>query len=232
MPIATSRSLVSLSASASIANTWPSVAEMLPGTDPVHKVTIMPRGRALGLTWQLPERDSFSLYKDQMLNRLAILFGGRVAEDLFIHRISTGASNDFERATGMARDMVTRYGMTEKLGPMDYGENEGEVFLGRSVTTHKNMSEATMQQVDSEIRRIIDEQYAVAEKILDENRDKVEAMTAALMEWETIDREQVLDIMAGRPPRPPKELPPPRKAVESEAETPSSGAEASAAPAA
>jgi len=183
------------------------VAEMLPGTDPVHKVTIMPRGRALGLTWQLPERDSFSLYKDQMLNRLAILFGGRVAEDLFIHRISTGASNDFERATGMARDMVTRYGMTEKLGPMVYGENEGEVFLGRSVTTHKNMSEATMQQVDAEIRRIIDEQYAVAEKILEENRDKVEAMTAALMEWETIDREQVLDIMAGREPRPPKGTP-------------------------
>ncbi|MCB5195382.1 ATP-dependent zinc metalloprotease FtsH [Deefgea salmonis] len=189
------------------------VAEMLPGTDPVHKVTIMPRGRALGLTWQLPERDSFSLYKDQMLNRLAILFGGRVAEDLFIHRISTGASNDFERATGMARDMVTRYGMTEKLGPMVYGDNEGEVFLGRSVTTHKNMSEATMQQVDAEIRRIIDEQYAVAEKILEENRDKVEAMTNALMEWETIDREQVLDIMAGREPRPPKVLPPPRVTV-------------------
>lgn len=183
------------------------VAEMLPGTDPVHKVTIMPRGRALGLTWQLPERDSFSLYKDQMLNRLAILFGGRVAEDLFIHRISTGASNDFERATSMARDMVTRYGMTEKLGPMVYGENDGEVFLGRSVTTHKNVSEATMMQVDAEIRRIIDEQYAVAEKILEENRDKVEAMTAALMEWETIDREQVLDIMAGRTPRPPKEPP-------------------------
>ncbi|MGL4996268.1 MAG: ATP-dependent zinc metalloprotease FtsH, partial [Deefgea sp.] len=165
------------------------VAEMLPGTDPVHKVTIMPRGRALGLTWQLPERDSFSLYKDQMLNRLSILFGGRIAEDLFIHRISTGASNDFERATGMARDMVTRYGMTEKLGPMVYGDNEGEVFLGRSVTTHKNMSEATMMQVDAEIRRIIDEQYAVAQKILEENRDKVEAMTLALMEWETIDRE-------------------------------------------
>ncbi|QZA78619.1 ATP-dependent zinc metalloprotease FtsH [Deefgea tanakiae] len=208
------------------------VAEMLPGTDPVHKVTIMPRGRALGLTWQLPERDSFSLYKDQMLNRLAILFGGRVAEDLFIHRISTGASNDFERATGMARDMVTRYGMTEKLGPMVYGDNEGEVFLGRSVTTHKNMSEATMMQVDAEIRRIIDEQYAVAEKILEENRDKVEAMTAALMEWETIDREQVLDIMAGREPRPPKGLPV-TVAVPSidVGNLPSGGAEASTTPA-
>ncbi|WP_027467728.1 ATP-dependent zinc metalloprotease FtsH [Deefgea rivuli] len=207
------------------------VAEMLPGTDPVHKVTIMPRGRALGLTWQLPERDSFSLYKDQMLNRLAILFGGRVAEDLFINRISTGASNDFERATGMARDMVTRYGMTEKLGPMVYGDNEGEVFLGRSVTTHKNMSEATMMQVDAEIRRIIDEQYAVAQKILEENRDKVEAMTTALMEWETIDREQVLDIMAGREPRPPKTLPLPRVVVADVDETPKGGAEASTTPA-
>ncbi|GAB3243350.1 ATP-dependent metallopeptidase FtsH/Yme1/Tma family protein [Chitinimonas naiadis] len=180
------------------------VAKLLPGTDPVHKVTIVPRGRALGLTWQLPERDSISLYKDQMLSRLAILFGGRIAEDLFVGRISTGASNDFERATSIARDMVTRYGMSDLLGPMVYGENDGEVFLGRSVTTHKNMSEATMQKVDSEIRRIIDEQYALAQRLLEENRDKVEAMTAALMEWETVDAEQVEDIMQGRPPRPPK----------------------------
>jgi cell division protease FtsH len=180
------------------------VAKVLPGTDPVHKVTIMPRGRALGLTWQLPERDAISLYQDQMLSRISILFGGRIAEDLFIHRISTGASNDFERATQLARDMVTRYGMSSKMGPMVYGENEGEVFLGRSVTTQKNVSESTMQQVDSEIRRIIDEQYAQAQRILEENRDKVEAMTAALMEWETIDAEQINDIMDGRPPRPPK----------------------------
>ncbi|QLG88365.1 ATP-dependent metallopeptidase FtsH/Yme1/Tma family protein [Chitinibacter bivalviorum] len=208
------------------------VAEMLEGTDPVHKVTIMPRGRALGLTWQLPERDRFSHYKDQMLNELAILFGGRVAEDLFINRISTGASNDFERATAMARDMVTRYGMTEKMGPMVYAENDGEVFLGRSVTTHKNVSESTMQQVDSEIRRIIDEQYALAVQILEENRDKVEVMTQALMDWETIDREQVLDIMAGRPPRPPKELPPVRKVASKESDTPTGGAEAPSTPAA
>ncbi|MEH6458896.1 ATP-dependent zinc metalloprotease FtsH [Chitinimonas sp. JJ19] len=180
------------------------VAKLLPGTDPVHKVTIVPRGRALGLTWQLPERDAISLYKDQMLSRLAILFGGRIAEDLFVGRISTGASNDFERATSIARDMVTRYGMSDKLGPMVYGENEGEVFLGRSVTTHKNLSETTMQQVDSEIRRIIDEQYALAQRLLEENRDKVEAMTAALMEWETVDAEQVEDIMQGKPPRPPR----------------------------
>jgi len=180
------------------------VARLLPGTDPVHKVTIVPRGRALGLTLQLPERDRISLYKDQMLNEIAILFGGRVAEELFVHRISTGASNDFERATNMARDMVTRYGMSEKMGTMVYGENEGEVFLGRSVTTHKNVSEATMQLVDAEIRRIIDEQYGLARRLLEENSDRVEAMTAALMEFETLDADQIADIMAGKSARPPK----------------------------
>jgi cell division protease FtsH len=181
----------------------------LPGCDPVHKVTVIPRGRALGVTMSLPEMDRLSLYKDQMLAQISMLFGGRVAEEIFVGSISTGASNDFERATGIARDMVTRYGMSEALGPMVYGENEGEVFLGRSVTTHKNMSEATMQKVDAEIRRILDEQYALAKKILTENRDKVEAMTAALLEWETIDSEQIGDIMAGRPPRPPKPTPVP-----------------------
>ena len=180
------------------------VAYILPGTDPVHKVTIVPRGRALGVTWQLPERDHLSRYKDQMLNEIAILFGGRVAEDVFIGRISTGASNDFERATKIARDMVTRYGMSETLGPMVYGENDGEVFLGRSVTTHKNLSENTMQKVDSEIRGIIDRQYALAQSLLEQNRDKVEAITQALVEWETLDADQLGDIMSGRPPRPPK----------------------------
>ena len=115
------------------------VAESLPFTDPVHKVTIMPRGRALGLTWQLPERDRISMYKDQMLSQLSILFGGRIAEDIFVGRISTGASNDFERATQMAREMVTRYGMSDKMGVMVYAENEGEVFLGRSVTRSQNI---------------------------------------------------------------------------------------------
>jgi len=138
-----------------------------------------------------------------------MLFGGRVAEELFVGNISTGASNDFERATQIAREMVTRYGMSEALGPMVYGESEGEVFLGRSVTTHKNMSEATMQKVDIEIRRILDEQYAQATKILTESRSKVEAMTNALMEWETIDSDQIADIMADRPPRPPKPTAPP-----------------------
>ena len=176
----------------------------LPGCDPVHKVTVIPRGRALGVTMSLPEQDRFSLYKDQMLDQIAMLFGGRVAEEVFVGSISTGASNDFERATGIARDMVTRYGMSDALGPMVYGENEGEVFLGRSVTTHKNVSEATMQKIDAEVRRILDEQYALAKKILTDNRDKVEAMTSALMDYETIDAEQIGDIMAGRAVRPPK----------------------------
>jgi cell division protease FtsH len=179
------------------------VAEMLEGTDPVHKVTVMPRGRALGVTWQLPERDQYSKYYKQMLNEISILFGGRVAEELFLKDISTGASNDYERATRIARDMVTRYGMSEVLGPMVYAENEGEVFLGRSMTKTANISESTQQKVDAEMRRILDEQYAVARRILEENRDKVEVMTDALMKWETIDRDQVLDIMAGRPPRAP-----------------------------
>ncbi|MBX9297340.1 ATP-dependent zinc metalloprotease FtsH [Chromobacterium piscinae] len=180
------------------------VAKLLPKSDPVHKVTIIPRGRALGVTMQLPEQDRFAYDRGYLMDRLAILFGGRIAEELFMNQMTTGASNDFERATQMARDMVTRYGMSDKLGPMVYGENEGEVFLGRSITTHKNLSEATLQQVDAEIRRIIDEQYALARRLLEENRDKVEAMTAALLEFETIDAEQINDIMEGKPPRPPK----------------------------
>ena len=180
------------------------VGVTLPGIDPVHKVTIIPRGRALGLTWVLPERDRISQYKNQMLAQISFLFGGRIAEELFVHDISTGAANDFERATQLARDMVTRFGMSDSMGPMVYGENEGEVFLGRSITTHKNMSETTMQKVDAEIRRIIDQQYAVARKIIEDNRDKVEAMTTALMEWETIDADQIKDIVEGRPPRAPK----------------------------
>lgn len=179
------------------------VARLLDKTDPVHKVTIIPRGRALGVTMQLPEQDRYAYDRGYLMDRIAVLFGGRVAEELFMNQMTTGASNDFERATSMARDMVTRYGMSD-LGPMVYGENEGEVFLGRSVTTHKAMSEATMQKVDAEIRRIIDEQYALARRLLEGNRDKVEAMTQALLEWETIDAEQINDIMAGKAPRPPQ----------------------------
>ena len=179
------------------------VAKLVPKSDPVHKVTIIPRGRALGLTMQLPEQDRYAYDRQYLMSRIAVLFGGRIAEELFMDQMTTGASNDFERATAMARDMVTRYGMSD-LGVMVYGENEGEVFLGRSVTQHKNVSEATMQKVDAEIRRIIDEQYALARKLLEDNRDKVEAMTKALLEWETIDAEQIDDIMSGKPPRPPK----------------------------
>lgn len=204
------------------------VAKLLPKSDPVHKVTIIPRGRALGVTMQLPEEDRYAYDRGYLLDRIAILFGGRIAEELFMNQMTTGASNDFERATQMARDMVTRYGMSDKLGPMVYGENEGEIFLGRSVTTHKNLSEATMQQVDQEIRRIIDQQYSLARRLLDENRDKVEAMTAALLEWETIDAEQINDIMDGRPPRPPK---PGGGFAKPEPKTPPPAPEASATPA-
>jgi cell division protease FtsH len=180
------------------------VAKLLPKTDPVHKVTIIPRGRALGVTMQLPEQDRYSFDRDYLLQRIAVLFGGRIAEEIFMHQMTTGAGNDFERATTMARDMVTRYGMSDALGPMVYAENEGEVFLGRSIATQKNVSEATMQKVDLEIRRIIDEQYALARKLIEANRDKVEAMAKALLEIETLDSDQVEDIMQGRPPRPPK----------------------------
>src|ERR1700741_2392039 len=166
------------------------VAMKLPKTDPVHKVTIIPRGRALGVTMQLPETDRYSQDRDRLLNMVAVLFGGRVAEELFMNQMPTGAANDFKRATEMARRMVTEWGMTEALGPMVYGENEGEVFLGRTVTTHQNMSEETMKAVDREVRSIIDEQYALARRLLEDNRDKVEAMTKALLEWETIDADQ------------------------------------------
>src|SRR3954464_1358061 len=180
------------------------VARLLPKTDPVHKVTIIPRGRALGVTMQLPTEDRYSQDRDRLLNMIAVLFGGRVAEELFMHQMTTGASNDFERATDIARRMVTQWGMSDELGTMVYGEQDGEIFLGRSVTTHKNVSEATMQKVDSEIRRIVDTQYKLARGLLESNRDKVEAMSKALLEFETIDADQTAAIRWGRRPRPPK----------------------------
>ena len=181
------------------------VARLMPKTDPVHKVTVIPRGRALGVTMQLPEGDRYSLDKERMLSTIAVLFGGRIAEEVFMHQMTTGASNDFERATAIARDMVTRYGMTDELGPMVYAENEGEVFLGRSVTKTTTMSEDTMRKVDGVIRRIIDEQYAIARKLIEANQDKIHAMAKALLEWETIDADQIDDIMNGKPPRVPKD---------------------------
>ena len=178
------------------------VAKLLPKSDPVHKVTIMPRGYALGVTWQLPEFDRVNLYKDKMLEEIAILFGGRVAEEVFLNSMSTGASNDFERATKMARDMVTRYGMSDTLGTMVYIDSEQDGLFGRM--SSKTVSEVTQQKVDTEIRRILDAQYAVARNLLEANRDKVENMVKALLEWETIDADQVDDIMADRPVRAPK----------------------------
>jgi len=184
------------------------IGKLLPKCDPVHKVTIIPRGRALGVTMSLPAQDRYSYDREYMLNQISMLFGGRIAEEVFMHQMTTGASNDFERATSIARDMVTRYGMTDALGPMVYAENEGEVFLGRSVTKTTNMSEQTMEKVDAEVRRIIDEQYALARRLIEENSDKMHAMAKALLEWETIDSEQLDDIMAGRAPRPPKDWTP------------------------
>ena len=184
------------------------LGKMLPKCDPVHKVTIIPRGRALGVTMSLPAQDRYSYDREYMLSQISMLFGGRIAEEVFMNQMTTGASNDFERATALASDMVTRYGMTDALGPMVYAENEGEVFLGRSVTKTNNMSEATLQKVDTEVRRIIDQQYALARKLIEDNKDKMHAMAKALLEWETIDVEQMDDIMAGKEPRPPKDWTP------------------------
>ena len=180
------------------------VAKLMPKSDPVHKVTIIPRGRALGVTMQLPEEDHYAYDKQYLLTRIAILFGGRIAEEVFMHQMTTGASNDFERATQMARDMVTRYGMSDSMGVMVYAENEGDPFLGRSLTRTSHISEETMRAVDNEIRHILEEQYTTARKLIEDNADKVEAMAQALLKWETIDADQIDDIMAGKPPREPK----------------------------
>lgn len=175
------------------------VAELLPGTDPVHKVTIMPRGGALGVTWQLPEHDRISHYKDKMLNEISILFGGRIAEEVFFNSQSTGASNDFERATKMARAMVTRFGMSDKMGVMVYEDDDNNGFISQ-----RSISEATQQAVDEEVRSILERQYDIARKLIEDNKEKAHVMVKALMEWETIDRDQVRDIMEGREPRPPR----------------------------
>jgi len=171
------------------------VAKLLPGSDPVHKVTIIPRGRALGVTMQLPEEDRYSYTKDYLMTQIAILFGGRVAEELFMNQMTTGASNDFERATDLARKIVTRFGMTEELGPVIYGENDSEVFLGRSITTHKSVSEATLEKIDLTVRSILETQYNLAKTLLNANRSKVEAMAAMLLEQETIDSKEIDGIM-------------------------------------
>ncbi len=174
--------------------------------DPVYKVTIIPRGRALGVTMYLPTEDRYSTSKKRLECSVSTLFGGRIAEELIfgVENVTTGASNDIERATEIARNMVTQWGLSEKLGPMTFGEEEGEVFLGRSVTQHKNVSDETAHVIDEEIRNIIERNYDIAEKILKDNEDKLHAMAKALIEFETIDAEQIDDIMGGKPVRKPK----------------------------
>nr|WP_298639668.1 ATP-dependent zinc metalloprotease FtsH [uncultured Cardiobacterium sp.] len=181
------------------------VGRIVPDHDPVYKVTIIPRGRALGVTMFLPEQDRYSYSRRRLESQIATLYGGRIAEALIYgeDEVSTGASNDIERATAIARNMVTRWGLSDKLGPLAYSEEEGEVFLGRSVTRHKNVSDETAHTIDTEIRDIIDRNYARAEKILKDNMDILHSMTEALIKYETIDEGQIDDLMARRPVRDP-----------------------------
>jgi len=182
------------------------VGRLVPSHDPVYKVSIIPRGRALGVTMYLPEKDRFSMSKEALESQLSSLYGGRIAEEMLNgpDKVTTGAANDIQRATEIARNMITQWGFSEKLGPLTYAEEEGEVFLGRSVTKTKHVSEETAQIIDQEIKDLIAKNYARAERILHQNRDKLEAMAQALLKYETIDAEQIDDIMAGKPPRPPK----------------------------
>ncbi len=182
------------------------IGRLVPEHDPVYKVSIMPRGRALGITMFLPERDSYSASKQKLESMISSLFGGRLAEEIIFGRekVTTGASNDIERATELARNMVTRWGLSERLGPLAYSEEEGEVFLGRSVTRHKSVSEETSHVIDEEIRSVIDRNYERAERLLRENMEKMHIMADALMKYETIDRLQIDDIMEGKVPRPPE----------------------------
>jgi cell division protease FtsH len=182
------------------------VGLLVPEHDPVYKVSIMPRGRALGITMFLPERDTYSASKQKLESQISSLFGGRLAEEIIFgrERVTTGAQNDIERATNLARNMVTRWGLSERLGPLAYSEEEGEVFLGRSVTKHKSVSEETAHLIDEEVRSIIDRNYERAERILRDNLDKLHMMAEALIKYETIDRLQIADIMEGRPPREPQ----------------------------
>jgi cell division protease FtsH len=182
------------------------VGRLVPEHDPVYKVSIMPRGRALGITMFLPERDQYSASLEKLESQISSLFGGRIAEEIIFGRrkVTTGASNDIERATSLARNMVTRWGLSERLGPLAYSEEEGEVFLGRSVTKHKVVSEETSHLIDEEIRSFIDRNYERSERILRDNLDKLHLMADALMKYETIDHFQIDDIMAGKTPRAPQ----------------------------
>ena len=183
------------------------VGFVVPEHDPVYKVTIIPRGRALGVTMYLPEEDRYSMSKRRLESSISSLFGGRIAEDMILGSagVTTGASNDIERATEIARNMVTKWGLSERLGPLTYSEDDGEVFLGRSVTQHKQVSDDTAHAIDEEVRSIIDRNYARAEEILKDNVDKLHVMAKALVKYETIDESQIKDIMAGKEPQPPED---------------------------
>jgi cell division protease FtsH len=181
------------------------VGMTVPEHDPVYKVTIIPRGRALGVTQFLPEQDRYSFSKRRLESAIATLFGGRIAEELIFgpESVTTGASNDIERATELARNMVTKWGLSDKLGPLTYSEETGEVFLGRSVTQHKQVSDVTAHAIDEEVRRVIEANFKRAREVLTTSLDKLHLMADALMKYETIDEEQLKDIMAGRTPKPP-----------------------------
>jgi cell division protease FtsH len=185
------------------------VARVLPGSDPVHKVTIIPRGPALGVTQQLPSEDRLSYSRTWAENRIAILYGGRIAEELIFgaDEMTTGAGNDIEKATEIAHKMVCEWGMSEKLGPLAFGKKEGEVFLGRDIAQQQNYSEETARQIDGEVKRIVMEAYACARKVLEENLDQLKRIAEALLEHETIDGSDIERLMAGlpidRPPPPP-----------------------------
>jgi cell division protease FtsH len=188
------------------------VGRLVPGHDPVYKVTIIPRGRALGVTMFLPEEDRYSMTRQGIRSQICSLFGGRIAEEMILGEeyVTTGASNDIERATMLARSMVTKWGLSERLGPLKYDEDEGEVFLGMSAGARpKPFSPVTAQAIDEEIRDIIDDCYNTAKTLLEENIDKLHVMADALVEYETIGTEQIDDIMAGAKPRAPGDLPPP-----------------------
>ena len=174
-----------------------------PHTDPVHKVTIIPRGRALGVTMQLPEEDRYSHNREYLLARIAVLMGGRIAEEIFMGQMTTGAANDFEQATDLAQKMVQRWGMSDSLGPRVYGDNDAEVFLGRDVITHKNLSNSAAELVDKEITKIIEDQYVRAREIVEANREKIITMAEALLDWETLEAEQIDQIMRGERLGPP-----------------------------
>jgi cell division protease FtsH len=196
------------------------IGRLVPSHDPVYKVSIIPRGRALGVTMFLPEGDRYSFSRQRLESQISSLFGGRIAEEIIFGNdyVTTGAQNDIERATDISRNMVTKWGLSERLGPLTYSEDDGEVFLGRSVTRHKNISDETAHIIDEEIRSVIDRNYQRSDQILRDNMDKLHAMAEALIKYETIDTQQIDDIMEGRPPREPQD-------ISSDQDPPASGSE-------